>query len=610
MTLPLKGKNIIARTIGDLKDVTPTRMFAMDIETHGKPVGSCPQNPGHGICGIALCNTQGAAAYMVIDDGRKYDGIPIKAAIAYLNKHWMASGAVVLFHNCKFDLGFLLQRGLDISRVMIRDSYLVHTIRLAGIFTSNKLKDIVRERFGIETISEEVIKKWLNDNETEDYGDLPIDIIGPYGCDDVRYTLCITLTETKLKPEERKLHDLYVRNVLHLIEAERRGLCVNIEVVKERIAQAEANLEAFAKALREQLGSAAIDPANEQEILAYLHARNLHSEPREYYGEVQYVLNREFMKAQKHELCALYLGYARAQKFLLNYSGNHGNLTGRLFSEKGDVGFHPSFLLSAFSRGGVILSKLPDYEDGVALTESARQMMVPRKGMKFISIKAQDLLTQLLAFYCQDEAALNDVGKSPDYLCTVYAARAEVSKELASLLIRRVVEGSGQKLFENRAVAAKVPFVKSRLKSMYSAFEASIPGFLDMRARIQQSCESQGFVRDRANRMIQIPADKYWRAHAILLASSYGNILSTYFDPLCKVMKATGAHLVFAHRHEFLFECEEANQVSAQAAAKLLGTELVTPVPKWMMKLGETGAHWTTPWLDATDLVTSTIWGD
>ena len=49
-----------------------------------------------------------------------------------------------------------------------------------GIFTSNRLKDVVKEKFNIEPASETTKDEFFEKNNTKDYGDLPIELLAPY----------------------------------------------------------------------------------------------------------------------------------------------------------------------------------------------------------------------------------------------------------------------------------------------------------------------------------------------------------------------------------------------------------------------------------------------
>ena len=157
------GRGTIVSSLAGLSDFKPTSLMALDIETFGadKLPGDSPYSPLHGICGLAVANAEGDARYILVDDsGGKRPGVPVAELAEYANRSWLTKDRTIIFHNAKFDLGFLMARGFEFGTVNLQDTWILHSILCKGVFVSNRLKDIMKARFGISVVSEEVLKKW------------------------------------------------------------------------------------------------------------------------------------------------------------------------------------------------------------------------------------------------------------------------------------------------------------------------------------------------------------------------------------------------------------------------------------------------------------------
>jgi hypothetical protein len=595
-------KNIIARVPSDLAFLEPTRIFAIDIETSGREgrPGDCPGSPHHGICGISICNLKGQAAYCVVDDVRSYGGAKMSELIKYLNDHWFHSRRVAVFHNSKLDLGFLVARGLNVNDVVIRDTWVISSLTSEGIYTSNKLKDIVRTKFNIETDSETVIKEWLEKNDTMDYGDLPVELIGPYACVDVWYTLALSLTQN-VGPEVQASHDLIVRNSLSLNRAELRGIRIDAELMSKRVDLAKGELGTYKAEVEKLLGSAEITEPDEEDqvLMRMLHHRSLHPGPRPYFGEEQYVVDYEFLASTKDPLALMFSRYRRYKDFLLCLSGEHGQMRDRIWGDKSCAGVYPSFMLSVFSRGGMPLVKRPNFTDGMKLTRRTREVFIPRDGYELTTLKAMDLNSQLLAYYTQNAVMEDVVGCGGDAICDYLAKVAGTTSEAASLLLRKIIEGSGFKVLERRLKLAG-----ARVGEVYSlgnTFENVLPGYQAMLVNLSRSLRSDNRMRDRCGRFLRVPDNKQYRKHAILISSSFGSLCSMFLDIFVRIADTTGAHLVMAHQDEFVFEVPEGSMDFESGVRAMLERTVIEPQPNWLMQ--RSAKSWEEIYVNAEDVV-------
>lgn len=596
------GQYRIAKRLEEIK-FTATPITVIDIETSGenKQVGDSPYYTGHGIAGIALGNLNGDAVYLVLNDSRSYDGIPIADAIKYMNEEVIPRAKVLVCHYGKFDLGFLLARGLKLNGNRLIDTWAIANVSAQGNYTANKLKDIIRTKLGIATDTEGEKDKWMEENGTLDYGDVPPTIMGKYAADDTKYSLLVLLSGGTLDDEHWDCHDVYIRNHLHLIAAEKHGICVNTAMLRERLEIAIKSEQDLLVKIKGQLGSAQVDIADDQAMLRYLHEKNLHSGPREMYGETQYVFDAEFLQAVDSELTSDYFKYHRFRDFKQCFSGAHGEMGPRIFQENtGNAGFHVSQLLSIFSKGGLVLCKMPDLTDRVPVCDEIRKMFVPRKGFKFVTITACDLPLMLLAHYCKDAELLEHLTRNQGL--TLLANRSGFPETACAILLRQVLEGSGMELLERRMRGAKVKGIadKKKLYRWRDVFEASLGQFCNFKANLSGALKAEGAIRDRGGRLLRIEEKKLWRAHAMLLQSSNGGILTRYLDAFCRLAGATGAQLVLAHEAEFIFETPIANKAFVEAAFALSQKELTIPKPIWAVRMQYD--NWQSAYMDAHKL--------
>jgi hypothetical protein len=597
--LDKRGKGRLIYRLADLDSVKPTAVIAMDTETHGgsnADIGN-PSYAGMGLSGLSLCTLDGESVYVVIDDGRNYGGVPVKELIAYLNERWMLPGRLVVFWNSKYDLGFLVVRGLDVSKVRLIDGWVLNSMKNECAFSSNKLKDIMRERFKIETDSETVIKNWLKEHKTENYGDLPVELVGPYACDDVLYTMVayFDLVQKGISIVEWAVHDRMVRNNLNLNAAEARGIVLDRVLLKDRLELTVKKIQESAKFIKESLGAMEVDVYDQNAMMTVLHSKNLHSEPKDWYGEKKYVLDDEFMLGTKSELAKEYCWFARRQNFLKYFSGQkeRGGIMGtRIWLRENTAGFHLSHFPSMHSKGGMPQVRTPDFDQGIKLSNEIREMFIPRPGHSFLTIRLHDLPTLLLAYYTKDTDLLTAVQRGEKNLALYLVNRdspdiqdKELWAQAVSLWLLKEFQGSGDGLLERRLHGLGIKIrgynvhgIRDKVSKMLRPKDGAAT-YAQFKKALEETFAKQSLL-DRGNRSIRPEEKKRWRGFAILLQSSMGGIITTYLDTLCRVAAKTNAYLVLSHEDEMIFEVSENNPNFETVAAQLAVTQIIEPKPR------------------------------
>jgi hypothetical protein len=554
------GQTKIIRTASELDSLQPRDLFAIDIETSGcdKKPGFCPHTDKHGVMGIALGSPNGAAVYVVTVDSLKYsEGVPIRDAIEILNRKWFVAGKTAVLHNAKFDLGFLMARGLDVSKARIIDTWILRGIDARGCFTSNKLKDIMANEFGVKVATKDLIQDYLTENGTEDYGDVPVEKLASYACDDVRYTIALydKFFEREVSPWMMSAHNLYLQNTFHLIQAEARGAVIDGKAFAEAFKTCQEEIVNHEQYIQRELGSADVEYTDEQAMLCYLHSRNLHPGPREQYGETKFVLDAEFLEGQWNQLTTSWLGYVRERRFMEEFSAGSQVSFGK-WQEGEQKGIHVSHMLGVFSRGGAPSLRTPDLEK--VEIKRVRKMFIPREGYDFVVVKLADIEVRVLAYYLNDDEIAEQTNNGGEHVCQMLYERSEyaVARNTVALALRSVLEGSGIRVFRDRLRYFRCKLTQKRNEyTLRDAFEAKVlPGLKDLRDRLCATMKERGFLQDRLGRVIQLPERENWKALSKLLRSSAGGIFSTYLDLLSRLSQAFGGHLVLAHYPEMVLE--------------------------------------------------------
>lgn len=609
------GKHRIVRSLAELNfQFTP--VIAMDIETAGddKLPGDSPHYPRHGIAGLSLGNLNGDSCYIVIDDSRIYNGVPIGEFAKFWNEVGKPQVKQVNLHYSKFDLSFLLARGLDFTGLRLVDTWMILNIKAEGIYGSLKLKDYARNVLKIDTSTEEVKDQYMEAAGTGDYGDVPVELMAPYACDDTRYTLMVPLTQAAWTDQDWFHHDLYMRNNFNLMRAEARGVRLDIPLLQGMLARAHAQMEDERKVIKHHLGSVAVEPDDEQAMLAYLHAKQMHSGPREQFGEVKFVFDETYLLAVNQPLTAAYRSFWLAKMFEREFSGTRGRMAPRIWgTAANNAGLHVGHLQSIFSTGGLVKVKEPDL--GLAgLTNGIRRLFIPREGFSFAVIRAYDLPTLLLADYARDPELAQAVRSTVDVPLVLKLIADRMNKKLtprnrlsldsASIFYRKVIEGSGIELLQTRLRARGATYSRKDLYPLSDELEKQIADYKGFDTRVTGQLIAEGFMRDKVGRVIRVPENKRWRSRATLMASSNGAILNYYLDLFCALAQAAGAHLVLVHEKEFIFEVPQGDLTFVTAAKELAARQVFDVLPVWWIQLMD---RWQNTVLDSHEYGVATL---
>ena len=160
------------------------------------------------------------------------DAHPIKDMYNFVSLIYGAHNEKV-FHNAKFDLSFIKKLGIPIN------GFVHDTMVMAHILNENrkskKLKDLGAEYVDPKAKdSENELKAYFKAHECKHYGEIPVDVIGPYACKDTELTLGLY---NKFWPEiNSNFAPLYMVEMLllkHLINMEMKGVKIDVKYLTD-----------------------------------------------------------------------------------------------------------------------------------------------------------------------------------------------------------------------------------------------------------------------------------------------------------------------------------------------------------------------------------------
>lgn len=176
----------LVQSLDELPNLQGSKELFLDLETtsYNQKEPAFKPYHGHRMCGICITADEHKGAwYVPIRCHRPNWNLPLKPVLSWLDdtvnscKDWVN-------HSVKFDAHFLKQDGIDFN------CRLVDTNTLAKIINSDRFShdlDILSSEWLEENIAKHSGKltAYLNGCKSKDYGDVPGDIIGEYGCQDV-----------------------------------------------------------------------------------------------------------------------------------------------------------------------------------------------------------------------------------------------------------------------------------------------------------------------------------------------------------------------------------------------------------------------------------------
>ena len=177
----LQNNHDIINTVEQMQELVErirlSDVLAIDVETTGL------SHRKHDVCGIALSPEEGYARYVAL--GHPGKNVPLQIVQDMLLPEIQNPKRQFVFHNAKFDTLFMAKIGLDIPYGQIDDTML--EAYSTGQYALHGLKHLVKTVFDYKMV--EFKDLFPGNSKLRNAGRLRSDIVGPYACDDVDYTL-------------------------------------------------------------------------------------------------------------------------------------------------------------------------------------------------------------------------------------------------------------------------------------------------------------------------------------------------------------------------------------------------------------------------------------
>jgi len=183
--LMFKNNGRLIQSLDELPNLKNAKHLYLDIESTSFDSKEKALRPyhGHRTCGIGVTADDASGAwYVPIRCTHEKWNLPLEAVLKWADK-LINSCYEWVNHGVKFDAHFMEQDGISFN------CRLVDTITLAKLINSDRLsyglKELSREWLEEDYSSEDRLKAYLIGCKSKNYGDVPGDIIGEYGCQDV-----------------------------------------------------------------------------------------------------------------------------------------------------------------------------------------------------------------------------------------------------------------------------------------------------------------------------------------------------------------------------------------------------------------------------------------
>jgi len=184
--IQFKNGGVLVQSLDELPNLTNATNLYCDFETRsGDPkVTALLPHQGHKIAGICItADDIKQSWYVPIRCAWKQFNVPLEPALKWLKGN-IESCENWVNHNIKFDAHFARYEGIGFN------GKLIDTNALAKIITSDRMS------YGLKELSldwlkydpgpaQDAVKLYLEGCKSKDFGDVPGDIIGEYGCQDV-----------------------------------------------------------------------------------------------------------------------------------------------------------------------------------------------------------------------------------------------------------------------------------------------------------------------------------------------------------------------------------------------------------------------------------------
>lgn len=524
-------KALIVTTPGELPDLRKAKRICLDVETtaFNKKDEAFYPYLGHRICGVAVTADSSPVAYYVpLRHSDPRWNIDLAKGLAWL-RELLAAVPVWINHNIKFDAHFC-----KVDDAVFKGE-MIDTVVMAKLFDSDRmgheLKPLCRDWLGLTMLDETVVKSYLEGIKSQNYADVPADILGKYACADVFGARDLyDWLEVKLPPELNyiKLMERQLTPVLFDMECE--GMDIDPILVKRLQISSVEKLIQLQQSILDLTGREYADsPQCNYDILVnrfglpvleYNEAGNpsFDGDVMSSYRAHPAVLMEPKIKAGVEALIE-YRKTAHFKSLFLDVLDCHGT--------SGVV--HPMY--NQVIRTGRMSCRKPNAQQ---FQEEARELVICRKGEGLLSVDASQIEFRLIVHYIKDATAIEAYRKNPrtDFHQHV-ADVVQIKRKPAKTVNFAIGYGAGKRrvlelLMYNPDIASAVgeqvakmietgeidPSMRNaefkrlcmqRATSIYEDYHAKMPTMKSTANTAAAACATRGYVFNAYGRRRHLP---------------------------------------------------------------------------------------------------------
>lgn len=582
-------------------------MWAVDVETNGLDPYGINQLCG---IGVGVNNPETDEITTFYFPVRHLQGINLPPDLVKDLIGAMSNRETLLGYNLKFDLRFLENEGLDITRLNLIDGMIL--VRLTADSTVKELgltKTIVRfygemaSQYDIDT------KKYLRANKwNKDFSEAPPDILGAYCEQDVYWTYrlyldCLRKVEQSGQSEILKL-EYELTKVLY--EMENRGVLIDSAYAKqaqERILrrQEEVSTSVYALAGKE------FNIRSTQEIGEMFNELGISStvstpKGKESWGEGALAqINQPiagFIRQHRAlgKLASTYLEPYVEMPILHTFFCNWGTLTGRLSSRHPNLQNIPRthFKLKdtqltdeerslvkgrieavIATKGGSFSDNLTDevldtwgfigdesYDETDEEQISIRRLFIPREGYTLVSFDYSQMEVRVFLSYLDNEEikellGRNDVdfhGETAKIAFNLDETHPEYKfyRQMAKAITFGIIYGIGsQKLSQQLRTSQGEAAVYKK------TYLDSIKGSREFIKGVMAAVEQRGWIKNKYGRVYKIPSEMSYKGVNYLVQGTSADILNERLIEVHKYLQDKKSNVLLQVHDEIICEIHD-----------------------------------------------------
>ena len=628
-----------------LKQLSSQTMWTVDVETNGLDPYGVNQLCG---IGVGIMDTEIEEIVTFYFPFRHQQGVNLEPSLLKKLMEIMSQRESLIGYNLKFDLRFLENEGLDITKIKLIDGMIL--VRLTADSTVKELgltKTILRFYGEQAAQYDKDTKKYLMSNKWhKDFSEAPPDVLGAYCEQDVYwtyklYTDCLRKIEQTKQVEILEL-EYALTGVLY--EMEKRGISIDSDYAKISRDRILHRQEQVAKAIYHIAGRE-FNIRSTQEVGEIFHELGITStvltpKGKESWSEGALVqINKPIAGlVRQHralaKLASTYLEPYIEIPVLHTSFCNWGTLTGRLSSRSPNLQNIPRthFKLKdttlteeeravvkgrieavVATKGGSFSDDLSDevldtwgfigdesYDETDKAQVSIRRLFIPRKGYTLVSFDYSQMEVRVFLSYLQNKdiqelLERNDVdfhGETAKIAFDLTEDHAEYKfyRQMAKSITFGIIYGIGSKKLSQqlRTTQGEAAQYKKR-------YLDSIQGSREFIRGVMKAVEQRGWIKNKYGRVYKIPSEMSYKGVNYLVQGTSADILNERLIVVSDYLSNKKSNVLLQVHDEIICEIHdsELSTVPTKITALLEQNSLEIPLfvdrevcyPSWASKV-------------------------